>query len=71
MANVSTPDTEAGIAQTERVALAGADYMRFTAQGVREAECLQTIRATLDKKRYTISLAAAIHSNPQPAYESQ
>ena len=32
MANVSTPDTEAGIAQTERVALAGADYMRFTAQ---------------------------------------
>ena len=70
MANVSTPDTEAGIAQTERVALAGADYMRFTAQGVREAECLQTIRATLDKKGYTIPLIADIHFNPQAAYEA-
>ncbi|WP_449303384.1 flavodoxin-dependent (E)-4-hydroxy-3-methylbut-2-enyl-diphosphate synthase, partial [Porphyromonas endodontalis] len=70
MANVSTPDTEAGIAQTERVALAGADYMRFTAQGVREAECLQTIRATLDKKGYSIPLIADIHFNPQAAYEA-
>ena len=70
MANVSTPDTEAGIAQTERVALAGADYMRFTAQGVREAECLKTIRAALNEKGYTIPLVADIHFNPQAAYEA-
>ncbi len=70
MANVSTLDVTAGIAQTKRAVEAGADYMRFTAQGVREASCLQQIRAELDAEGYTIPLVADIHFNPQAAYEA-
>lgn len=70
MANVSTRDIEAGVAQTMRVARAGSDYMRFTAQGVREAECLQSIRAALNQQGYSIPLVADIHFNPQAAYEA-
>ncbi len=70
MANVSTLDVTAGIAQTKRAVEAGADYMRFTAQGVREASCLQQIRAGLDAEGYTIPLVADIHFNPQAAYEA-
>lgn len=70
MANVSTLDIPAGIAQTKRAVEAGADYMRFTAQGVREASCLQQIRAGLDAEGYTIPLVADIHFNPQAAYEA-
>ncbi len=70
MANVSTLDVTAGIAQTKRAVEAGADYMRFTAQGVREASCLQQIRVGLDAEGYTIPLVADIHFNPQAAYEA-
>ncbi len=70
MANVSTLDVTAGIAQTKRAVEVGADYMRFTAQGVREASCLQQIRAGLDAEGYTIPLVADIHFNPQAAYEA-
>ncbi len=70
MANVSTLDVTAGIAQTKRAVEVGADYMRFTAQGVREASCLQQIRAELDAEGYTIPLVADIHFNPQAAYEA-
>ena len=37
MANVSTMDTEASVRQAIRMIEAGAEYVRFTAQGEREA----------------------------------
>ena len=40
MANVSTMDTEASVRQAIRMIEAGAEYVRFTAQGEREARNL-------------------------------
>jgi (E)-4-hydroxy-3-methylbut-2-enyl-diphosphate synthase len=37
MTNTNTLDTEASVAQCERIVAAGADLIRLTAQGVREA----------------------------------
>ena len=47
MANTSTNDIEASVAQTLRVAQAGADLFRFTTQGIKEVESLAEIRKTL------------------------
>ena len=47
MANTSTNDIEASVAQTVRVAQAGADLFRFTTQGLREVESLAQIRKQL------------------------
>ena len=47
MANVSTNDIEAAVAQAERCAAAGAELFRFTTQGSREVESLDKIRQIL------------------------
>lgn len=70
MANVSTNDVEQGVAQTLRVYAVGCDYMRFTAQGVREATALGEIYKTLRERGCSIPLVADIHFNPQAAYEA-
>ncbi len=67
MANVSTMDTEAAVAQAIRMIEAGAEYVRFTAQGEREARNLGEIRKRLDKQGYTTPLVADIHFNPRAA----
>lgn len=67
MANVSTMDTQACVDQAIRMIEAGAEYVRFTAQGVREAENLGNIRAALDEKGYATPLVADIHFNPKAA----
>ncbi len=67
MANVSTMDTEAAVEQAIRMIEAGAEYVRFTAQGKREAENLGVIRAQLSVKGYITPLVADIHFNPQAA----
>ena len=43
MTNTNTRDTEASVAQCERIIAAGADLIRLTTQGVREAENLGVI----------------------------
>ena len=45
MTNTDTNDTAASVAQTERIAAAGGEIVRLTAQGRREAENLGAIRA--------------------------
>ena len=40
MTNTSTLDTPGSVEQCNRIIEAGADYVRLTAQGVREAETL-------------------------------
>lgn len=67
MANVSTMDTEAAIEQCIRIIKAGAAYVRFTAQGVREAENLALIKAGIRKRGYNTPLVADIHFNPKAA----
>ena len=49
MANVSTMDTDASVVQAISMARAGAEYIRFTAQGVREARNLGLIRRRLNE----------------------
>jgi (E)-4-hydroxy-3-methylbut-2-enyl-diphosphate synthase len=67
MSNVSTMDTGAGVSQAIRMIDAGAEYIRFTAQGEREAQNLQNIREGLSGKGYTTPLVADIHFNPKAA----
>ena len=73
MANVSTMDTEAAVSQTIRMIKAGAEYVRFTAQGEREAQNLHNIHAALfnneqlSNGRYSAPLVADIHFNPKAA----
>ena len=67
MTNTSTLDTEASIAQSERIIDAGGELVRLTAQGVREAENLQFIRKGLLEKGYRQPLSADIHFNPNAA----
>jgi len=67
MANVSTMDTEAAVSQAVRMAAAGAEYIRFTAQGVREASNLGVIRHLLNDKGCRTPLVADIHFNPAAA----
>lgn len=67
MANVSTMDTEAAVRQAIRMIEAGAEYVRFTAQGEREARNLGEIRKELNAQGYTTPLVADIHFNPKAA----
>ena len=67
MTNTNTLDTEASVAQCERIVASGADLIRLTAQGVREAENLRNIKGELRRKGYTIPLSADIHFNPKAA----
>ena len=67
MANVSTMDTDAAVSQAIRMIKAGAEYVRFTAQGEREAQNLHNIREALNEKGYTTPLVADIHFNPKAA----
>jgi (E)-4-hydroxy-3-methylbut-2-enyl-diphosphate synthase len=67
MANTDTNDTIAGVKQTIKVSEAGGELMRFTAQGIKEAENLQHIHKQLREAGYTIPLVADIHFNPKAA----
>ena len=66
----STLDTDASVAQCRRIFDAGADYVRLTAQGVREAHNIGEIRAALHAAGYTKPLVADIHFNPKAAFEA-
>ena len=67
MASVSTMDTEAAVQQSVRMIEAGAEYIRFTAQGEREAANLGIIRRDLSARGYETPLVADIHFNPKAA----
>lgn len=68
MTSTSTLDTEGSVAQCKRIFDAGADYVRLTAQGVREAENIGVIRQRLHDDGYTKPLVADIHFNPKAAF---
>ncbi len=68
MANTSTMDTDGSVSQALRMASAGAEYIRFTAQGVREAENIGEIRRRMRAAGCDVPLVADIHFNPRAAY---
>jgi (E)-4-hydroxy-3-methylbut-2-enyl-diphosphate synthase len=67
MTTTDTLNVTATVAQCIAIAKAGADYVRITAQGVREAEALQQIKAALKKQGCNIPIIADIHFNPAAA----
>ncbi len=68
MNNTSTNDIAASADQAERIAAAGADIDRLTAQGEREARSMGEIRKELRRRGYQIPLVADIHFNPKAAF---
>jgi (E)-4-hydroxy-3-methylbut-2-enyl-diphosphate synthase len=67
MTNTDTLDTKSSVAQCIRIVEAGADYVRLTAQGIREAENLAFIKKELRKAGFETPLIADIHFNPVAA----
>ncbi len=67
MTTTATTDTEGSVRQCEAIFRAGADYVRLTTQGQREAENLRNIRAALEKDGWDRPLVADVHFNPQVA----
>ena len=61
MATVDTNDTEACVAQAKRIIDAGGELVRFTTQGVREAENMKNISARLKADGYAQPLVADVH----------
>ena len=67
MTNTDTNDTEASAAQVRRIAGAGGEIVRLTAQGRREAANLAAIRARLREEGCSVPLVADIHFVPEAA----
>lgn len=67
MTTTNTLDSEASVAQVKRIIEAGADVVRLTTQGRREARNLLDIKSKLTELGYTTPLVADIHFNPNAA----
>lgn len=70
MTTTNTNDTIATAEQCIRAFKAGAEYVRITTQGVKEASNLENIKKELIKRGYNIPLVADIHFNPSAAIEA-
>ena len=70
MTNTATDDVESSAAQCQRIAYAGAEYVRLTAQGVKQANSIGEISKLLRSQDCNIPLIADIHFNPQAALAS-
>lgn len=68
MTSTHTSDIDASVAQCERLAAAGSEYIRLTAQGVREAEAIGEIKKHLLSRGIDTPLVADIHFNPKAAF---
>ena len=61
MATTDTNDTEACVAQAKRIIDAGGELVRYTTQGIREAENMKNISARLKADGYHTPLVADVH----------
>ncbi len=68
MTTTDTNDTVASTQQCEAILNAGADLVRLTTQGVREAENLKNIRQKLQENGYEQALVADVHFNAKVAF---
>ena len=67
MTTTNTDDTEASVAQAERIIKAGGELVRLTTQGVREAENLKNIHQKLHGDGFAAPIVADVHFNPRVA----
>lgn len=67
MTTSDTCDTDAVVAEAIALFDAGAELVRLTAQGPKEAKNLEVIRSRLNEKGYTGPLVADIHFSPRAA----
>lgn len=67
MTNTDTNDTEACVAQIERIDRAGGKIVRLTAQGRREGENLERIARRVREDGFDTALVADIHFLPEVA----
>ena len=67
MTTCPTTDTEGCVEQCIRIIEAGADIVRLTTQGTREAENLRHIKDALRQRGYQTPLVADVHFNPNVA----
>ena len=67
MTTTNTNDTEACVAQAERIIKAGGELVRLTTQGRREAENLKNINAQLRADGFQTPLVADVHFNANVA----
>ena len=67
MANTPTADVERSVEQTIRIADAGAEIVRLTAQGRKEGEALTPIMEQLRTKGCRAAIVADIHFTPEIA----
>jgi (E)-4-hydroxy-3-methylbut-2-enyl-diphosphate synthase len=70
MNNTDTLDSEASARQAQQIAEAGGEIVRFTAQGVTQAQNLTNIRTLLNQEGCLIPMVADIHFNPEAAFEA-
>lgn len=70
MTSTGTMDTDGSVAQIKRIVEAGGDIVRLTAQGVREAENLGNIVASLRADGVNVPLVADVHFNPKAAFSA-
>ena len=61
MATTDTNDTDGSVAQAKRIIDAGGELVRFTTQGIREAENMKNISARLKADGYDTPLVADVH----------
>ncbi|MDR1199622.1 MAG: (E)-4-hydroxy-3-methylbut-2-enyl-diphosphate synthase [Prevotellaceae bacterium] len=67
MINVATTDIDAAAVQCEKIAKAGASYVRAAVQGISEATAMKIIKLKLAKRKKHIPLIADVHFNRNAA----
>lgn len=70
MTNTDTMDTVSTVEQAIKIIEAGAEYVRVTAQGIKEAKNIKTIKEKLINSGYFQPLIVDIHFNPKVAFEA-
>ncbi len=67
MTNTDTNDIDASVSQCKRMIDAGAEMVRLTTQGNREAESLGKVKEELLRAGYSVPVIADVHFNPAVA----
>ncbi len=67
MANTNTNDIENSVSQCLRIVDAGGELVRFTTQGIKEAESVRIIHSEILKNECHVPLVADVHFNAQVA----
>lgn len=70
MTNTRTDDIEASGAQVLRIAGEGADLVRLTTQGVKEAAVMADIKGYVKDAGCDVPLVADVHFNPKAAFKA-